>query len=135
MKAAIDRYGVPEVLRYDNVDKPAINPDQLLVKVYASSVSPIDWKIRQGMLKFLTGSKFPLILGFDVAGEVVEVGNRVTCFKVGDAIYARLNQIAEPMQSTLRFPKSCGSQTNQDDVCRSSGGAFGSDDCTSGTSR
>jgi len=60
------------------VDKPAI-PDQLLVKVYASSVNLIDWKIRQGMLKFLTGSKFPLILGFDVAGEV---GNRVTCFKL-----------------------------------------------------
>jgi len=67
MKAAIiDRYGVLRFWRYDNVDKPAINPDQLLVKVYASSVNPIDWKIRQGMLKFLTGSKFPLILGFDV---------------------------------------------------------------------
>lgn len=94
MKAAvIDRYGSPEVLRYANVGKPTINPDQLLVKVHASSVNPIDWKIRQGMLKFLTGSQFPLILGFDVAGEVVEVGNR-TRFKVGDAIYARLDQLS-----------------------------------------
>jgi NADPH:quinone reductase-like Zn-dependent oxidoreductase len=95
MKAAvIDRYGAPEVLQYADVDTPVIKPDQLLVKVYASSVNPIDWKIRQGLLKLLTGSTFPLILGFDVAGEVVEVGSQVTRFKVGDAIYARLDQLA-----------------------------------------
>ncbi|MGV0025336.1 NAD(P)-dependent alcohol dehydrogenase [Phormidesmis priestleyi] len=95
MKAAvIDRYGAPEVLRYADVDKPVITPDRLLVKVYASSINPIDWKIRQGLLKFLTGSKFPLILGFDVAGEVVEVSSQSSRFKVGDAIYARLDQLA-----------------------------------------
>jgi NADPH:quinone reductase-like Zn-dependent oxidoreductase len=91
--AIIDRYGPPDVLRYADVEKPVINPDQLLVKVYASSVNPIDWKMRRGMLKFLTGSQFPLILGFDLAGEVVEVGSRVTRFKLGDAIYAKLAQL------------------------------------------
>ena len=94
MKAAvIDRYGAPDVFRYADVEKPTIQADQLLVKVYSSSVNPIDWKIRQGKLRFLTGSKFPLILGFDVAGEVVEVGDLVTRFRVGDAVYARLNQL------------------------------------------
>jgi len=95
MKAAvIDRYGSPDVLRYADVDKPGIKSDQMLVRVYASSVNPIDWKIRKGLLQFLTGYQFPLILGFDAAGEVVEVGSQVTRFRVGDAIYARLDQIA-----------------------------------------
>ncbi|MEP0910388.1 NAD(P)-dependent alcohol dehydrogenase [Leptolyngbya sp. GB1-A1] len=95
MKAAvIDRYGSPDVLRYADVDKPVIKADQMLVRVYASSVNPIDWKIRKGLLQFLTGYQFPLILGFDVAGEVVEVGSQVTRFRVGDRIYARLDQLA-----------------------------------------
>jgi NADPH:quinone reductase-like Zn-dependent oxidoreductase len=88
MKAiVIRRYGSPEVLQYEEVEQPKIKPDQLLVKVHASSVNPIDWKTRKGMLSILTGNKFPLILGFDVAGEVVAVGSQVTRFKGGDAIY------------------------------------------------
>lgn len=88
MKAVvIRRYGSAEVLHLEEVEQPKIKPDQLLVKVHASSVNPIDWKTRKGMLSILTGNKFPLILGFDVAGEVVEVGSQVTRFKVGDAIY------------------------------------------------
>ncbi|MEH2389404.1 MAG: NAD(P)-dependent alcohol dehydrogenase [Nostoc sp.] len=88
MKAVvIRRYGAAEVLQYEEVEQPKIEPTQLLVKVRASSVNPIDWKIRQGMLSLITGSKFPKILGFDVAGEVVAVGSGVTGFKPGDAIY------------------------------------------------
>lgn len=88
MKAVvIRRYGAAEVLQYEDVEQPKIDSTQLLVKVRASSVNPIDWKIRQGMLSLITGSKFPKILGFDVAGDVVEVGSGVTRFKVGDAIY------------------------------------------------
>lgn len=88
MKATIIRqYGSAEVLQYEDVEKPQIKPDQLLVKIYASSVNAIDWKIRRGMMKVLTGSKFPKILGFDLAGEVVEIGSNVTRFQVGDAVY------------------------------------------------
>lgn len=91
MKAVIiNRYGSPEVLEYAEVEQPKIKPDQLLVKVRASSVNPIDWKIRKGMLRFMTGNKFPMILGFDVAGEVVEVGEQVTRFQPGDEIYGSL---------------------------------------------
>lgn len=94
MKAAvINHYGPPGVFSYLDVDLPAIKPDQLLVKVHASSVNPIDWKIRRGMIQFLTGWSFPMILGFDVSGEVVEIGDRVTQFKPGDQIYARLDQV------------------------------------------
>ncbi len=94
MKAAvINQYGPPSVLRYVDVDRPSIKPNQMLVKVHASSVNPIDWKIRRGMLQFLTGRSFPIILGFDVSGEVVQVGDLVTRFQPGDLIYARLDQL------------------------------------------
>lgn len=88
MKAVvIRRYGSAEVLQYEDVAQPLIKPNQLLVKVHASSVNPIDWKIRQGMLSLLTVNQFPLILGFDLAGEVVAVGSQVTHFQLGDAVY------------------------------------------------
>jgi len=54
-----------------------IKSDQLLVLVRATSVNPIDWKIRNGLLKLLTGNRFPMVLGIDVSGEVVE-GRLVT---------------------------------------------------------
>ncbi|WP_414543234.1 NAD(P)-dependent alcohol dehydrogenase [Nostoc sp. CCY0012] len=88
MKAVVlRRYGSAEVLQYEDVTQPQIKPDQVLVKVHASSVNPIDWKTRKGMLSLLTGNKFPLILGFDVAGEVVAVGSQVSRFQPGDAVY------------------------------------------------
>jgi NADPH:quinone reductase-like Zn-dependent oxidoreductase len=88
MKAiVIRRYGSADVLNFQEVEQPKIKPDQLLIKVHASSVNPIDWKTRKGMLSILTGNKFPLILGFDVAGEVVAIGSQVRRFKEGDAIY------------------------------------------------
>jgi 2-desacetyl-2-hydroxyethyl bacteriochlorophyllide A dehydrogenase len=94
MKAvSIDRYGSPDVLQYTEIEKPSVTGDRLLIRVYASSINPIDWKIRQGMLKVMTGNKFPMILGFDVAGEVVEVGTNVTNFKTGDAVYAYLDPV------------------------------------------
>lgn len=92
--AAINQYGSAEVLQYTDIGKPQIKDDQMLVKVYASSVNPIDWKIRKGMLKPITGNKFPMVLGFDVSGEVLEVGKRVTRFQLGNMIYARLDQLA-----------------------------------------
>lgn len=93
MKAvAMTNYGSADVLEYTEVEKPQIKPNQMLVKVHASSINPIDWKIRKGMLKILTGKQFPMVLGFDVSGEVVEVGNQVIQFKPGDLVYARINQ-------------------------------------------
>ncbi|MBD0269741.1 MAG: alcohol dehydrogenase catalytic domain-containing protein, partial [Cyanobacteria bacterium Co-bin8] len=95
MKAAIiNRYGESYVLRYTDVELPRIKSDQMLVRVHASSVNPVDWKIRKGLLKPLTGKQFPMILGFDVAGDVIQIGNGVTRFRPGDTIYARLDQLA-----------------------------------------
>lgn len=94
MKAVfINQYGSAQVLQYGDIETPVLKRDQLLVKVYASSVNPVDWKIRAGQLQFLTGYKFPLVLGFDVAGEVIEVGESVTRFQTGDKIYAYLDSL------------------------------------------
>jgi 2-desacetyl-2-hydroxyethyl bacteriochlorophyllide A dehydrogenase len=95
MKAVIiDRYGSPDVLQYADIEKPSATGDQLLIQVYASSINPVDWKIRQGMLKVMTGNKFPMILGSDVAGEVIEVAPNVTNFKTGDTVYAFLDPVS-----------------------------------------
>ena len=94
MKAVfINQYGSTQVLQYGDIETPSINRDQLLVKVYASSVNPVDWKIRAGQLQFLTGYKFPMVLGFDVSGEVVAVGESVTRFQTGDKVYAYLDSL------------------------------------------
>jgi 2-desacetyl-2-hydroxyethyl bacteriochlorophyllide A dehydrogenase len=94
MKAVVfDRYGGVEVLQYREVEKPTIKPDQLLVQVRASSVNPVDWKIRQGHLQLLSGFNFPRIVGSDISGVVVEVGREVTQFQPGDEVYTSLNPL------------------------------------------
>ncbi|MGJ3248045.1 MAG: NAD(P)-dependent alcohol dehydrogenase [Elainellaceae cyanobacterium] len=93
MKAVtIDRYGSSEVLSYSDVPDPSLGDNQILVKVHAASVNPIDWKIRAGMLRFIPGGAFPRILGSDLAGEVVEVRGQ-TDYKPGDEVYGTLNPI------------------------------------------
>ena len=91
MKAVrIHAYGGPEVLCYEeNIPRPTLNPKDLLIRVQAAAVNPVDWKIREGYMQGKIQHTLPLILGWDVSGEVVEVGPEVTEFKIGDAVYAR----------------------------------------------
>ncbi|WP_375445239.1 NADP-dependent oxidoreductase [uncultured Fibrella sp.] len=89
MKAIrIHEFGGPEVLKLEEVERPVPAADELLVAVYASSVNPADYVIRQGgneaLRSFLT---LPLGLGLDVAGIVEETGGEVTDFKKGDKVY------------------------------------------------
>jgi 2-desacetyl-2-hydroxyethyl bacteriochlorophyllide A dehydrogenase len=106
MKAVVIReYGSPEVLQYQEVEPPKIKPDQLLVKVRATCVNPVDWKIRKGMLKLITGNKFPMILGFDLSGDVVEVGSQVTRFKPGDAIYGNVGLLGGAYAELAAVPE------------------------------
>jgi len=89
MKAAvIDGYGGPDRFDVREVEKPSPGPGQLLVRVRAASVNPLDWKIRKGGMRLLKPAHFPLILGFDVAGEVEAIGAEVTRFEPGDPVYA-----------------------------------------------
>jgi len=85
----INEYGSKDVLVEQELPKPEIKANQVLVEVYATSINPIDWKLRAGYLKQMLDWEFPIILGWDVAGKIVEVGNEVKNFKVGDEIFAR----------------------------------------------
>lgn len=88
MKAAvIYRYGSPKRFKIAHVPEPSIKEDEVLVKVKTSSVNPVDWKIRQGKLKIITGIDFPKILGADFSGEVAKTGSSVKNYKTGDPVY------------------------------------------------
>jgi NADPH:quinone reductase-like Zn-dependent oxidoreductase len=83
MKAVrIHEFGGPEVLRYEDVPDPQLRKDQVLVRVKACAMNHLDIWVRKG----LPGVKMPHILGSDVAGEIVEVGEYVTGFKTGQRV-------------------------------------------------
>jgi NADPH:quinone reductase-like Zn-dependent oxidoreductase len=90
MKAiVINQYGGKEVLKETEIEKPNIGDDQVLVEVHATSINPIDWKLREGYLKEMLPFEFPIILGWDVAGIIAETGKDVSNFKKGDRVFAR----------------------------------------------
>ena len=90
MKAVrIHEYGNREVLVFEDAPMPSITSNEVLVRVIAASVNPVDWKIREGYLKEMISYQLPLTLGWDVSGVVTEVGTNVTRFRVGDAVYSR----------------------------------------------
>ncbi|RDV13121.1 NAD(P)-dependent alcohol dehydrogenase [Pontibacter diazotrophicus] len=86
-----EKYGEADVLQYGEQPTPEVKEDQLLVRVHASSVNPVDWKVRSGHLLPVSGLNFPKIPGHDMAGEVVEVGQDVTTFKPGDRVFGMLD--------------------------------------------
>ena len=92
MKAIrIHNYGGPEVLKFEDVPLPSPGTDEILIKVHAAGVNPIDWKIREGKMKKNIPVTLPLIPGWDVSGEVEEVGSGVLNFKKGDEVYGKPN--------------------------------------------
>ena len=89
MKAVvIHSYGGREVLVSEKVPVPKITDDEVLIRVHAAGVNPVDWKMRAGYLKEMLPNKFPLILGWDVSGTVAKAGSNVTRLNVGDEVYA-----------------------------------------------
>jgi len=93
MKAAfIRRYGGNKVVELGELPAPQAGPGELLVEVHAASVNPVDFKIRDGMLKMIVPFGFPLILGNDFSGVVKAAGAGVTRFRPGDAVFARMDK-------------------------------------------
>lgn len=91
MKAsAIEKYGGPEELRLMDLPRPQVGPQDVLIAIRAASLNPLDWKLRNGMLKRIQKVDFPLILGNDCSGVVEEVGEEVQDFKPGDEVYTRV---------------------------------------------
>ena len=93
MKAVLLRgYGDVNHLAYEDVPMPRPSAGEVLVKVIATSINPVDWKLRRGDLKDVMKLKFPVILGRDIAGEVVSVGEGVMRLKPGERVLGMVNQ-------------------------------------------
>ncbi|GAB4839801.1 hypothetical protein Ancab_020511 [Ancistrocladus abbreviatus] len=104
MKAWVyEEYGGVDVLNFDpKVAVPELKDDQVLIKVAAAALNPVDFKRRFGKFK-ATDSSLPTVPGYDVAGVVVKVGSQVKELKVGDEVYGDINERA------LEGPKQFGS--------------------------
>ena len=89
--AAIDGYGGRERLEIREVPRPKPGVGQILIRVRAAGVNPVDWKLRRGGYRLVMPARFPLVLGFDAAGVVEAVGPEVDRFEPGDRVYAFLD--------------------------------------------
>lgn len=93
MKAAyINRYGNIDDVQLDEQSKPPITENDVLIKIHAASINPLDLRVLEGEFKAIQPVKFPFILGNDFAGTVVQVGPNVKQFKAGDEVYAKTDQ-------------------------------------------
>jgi NADPH:quinone reductase-like Zn-dependent oxidoreductase len=115
MKAVLIRsYGGPEVLEIADVPEPKPKEDEVVIRVAATSVNPVDWLIRDGGATSWVRVTFPVILGCDLAGDVVEVGSKVTRFAVGDPVFAMMphdwgahaERVALPERLVIKKPAS-----------------------------
>jgi NADPH:quinone reductase-like Zn-dependent oxidoreductase len=84
-------YGSPRVLVLEEVPRPQETAGEVLIRVYAAGVNPLDWKVRAGHVKDWLPHRLPLIPGWDVCGVVEAVGPDVQAFKVGDLVYGMLD--------------------------------------------
>src|SRR6266536_2461436 len=89
MKAVVvHEYGGPEVLKYEDAPRPERKDDEILVRVIAAGVNPVDGMIRAGMFAKYSKNAFPMVPGYDIAGIVEETGAKTDKYKTGDAVYA-----------------------------------------------
>lgn len=94
MKAITNyKYGGPEVLQLEDITKPVPEQDEVLVKIHAAAINPLDWHVMRGtpyFMRMMTGLTRPVkfnVLGADIAGTIEEVGDEVSQWKVGDQVY------------------------------------------------
>ena len=90
MKAVrIHQYDGPEVLKYEEAPQPNPMPGDVLIRVHAAAVNPVDWMVREGYLRERLKHSLPLILGWDLSGVVEATAAGVSQLKIGDEIYSR----------------------------------------------
>lgn len=118
MKAILlEKAGNVENLKFSNIKKPSIKENEVLIKTKSISINPVDYKIRnvEPGLKMMYGEQRPVILGWDVAGEIVEVGSKVNKFEIGDRVFGMINfpgngaayaeYVASPEDHIAKMPK------------------------------
>jgi NADPH:quinone reductase-like Zn-dependent oxidoreductase len=86
----LERYGGPEGSRLMEIPAPMPGPRDILVKVRAAGLNPVDFKFRQGKLRAILRPRLPFVLGNELAGEVIAVGGDVKRFRAGDRVFARV---------------------------------------------
>src|SRR5437588_5235726 len=87
----VHEYGGPEVLKYEDVQRPEPRDDEILIRVIAAGVNAVDASIRSGKFAKVLGTRLPLIPGSDIAGVVEKAGSKITKFKNGDSVFAYTN--------------------------------------------
>jgi NADPH:quinone reductase-like Zn-dependent oxidoreductase len=107
-KIEYDKYGGPELMRLEEVEPPVPGKGRVLVRVRAAAANPMDWKIRNGAVKMMTGRRFPRGLGHDFAGTVVAVGDGVTRFRAGDEVLGAMS-----MKDSGAFAEMVAADENQ----------------------
>lgn len=89
MRAVVmTNYGDEDVVQLHSMPKPEMKDDEVLIEVYSAGINPFDVKLRTGAFKPFLKYKFPVILGADIAGKVLDVGSKVSRFKKGDEVYS-----------------------------------------------
>ncbi|MGF6174176.1 NADP-dependent oxidoreductase [Ensifer sp. 4252] len=86
----LTRYGGPDAAQLREVPRPRPARGEVLVRVHAAGLNPVDYKTREGMLKVVQRYPLPIVMGSEVAGVVEELGNDVTSFKPGERVFARM---------------------------------------------
>lgn len=90
MKAVVlHEYGAPDKLRFEEWDDPQVSAGQILIRVSAAGINPIDWKIRSGAMKTFMPLELPTILGYDYSGVVSSVGKGAEGYAEGDRVFGR----------------------------------------------
>ncbi|MBE7699942.1 NADP-dependent oxidoreductase [Oerskovia sp. Sa1BUA8] len=111
------RYGGADVLELSELPTPKVGPDSVLVRVRATSVNPVDWKVREGYLDAIMDTTFPVVPGWDVAGVVEQVGLDTPELSVGDEVFGYVRKdvvsggttaelVAAPVRTLARKPSS-----------------------------
>lgn len=107
----VHQYGGPEELKLERIPRPEPQAGEVLVRIHAAGVNPVDWKIRAGWLKDFLPMQFPYTSGLDLAGVVEEIGPGVTAFQKGQAVFgqslkgAYAEYTAAPVETLAPKPK------------------------------
>ena len=99
----LTRYGGAGAMEFRDVPEPRPGPGEVRIRVAAAGLNPVDYKMRQGKLRVISGHRLPIIAGCEVAGTVDAVGAGTSGFKTGDRVYARVDKATLGAFSELVF--------------------------------
>ena len=88
----LTRYGGPDAMELRDVPRPSPGPGEVLIHVYAAGLNPIDFKMREGMLRVIYRYRLPIIAGSELSGVVVAKGSAVTSLAEGDRVFTRVDK-------------------------------------------